>query len=101
MPRVGLRVKPGASRTRVGGTYRRPDGPALVVAVNAPAVEGRATEAALKAVADAFGLRRREVTLISGSTSRDKVVELPDVLPDGTLTAARLRELLMPRAGGR
>ena len=68
--RVPLRVRPGAGRTRVGGSY---DG-ALVVRVSAPAVDGRATEAALAAVAAAFGVRRSAVTLVSGATSRSKVV---------------------------
>jgi hypothetical protein len=69
---VAIRVKPGASRTRVGGAY----GDRLVVAVGARAVDGAATEAALAAVAVAFGLRRRQVWLVSGATSRDKVVGL-------------------------
>lgn len=48
----------------------------LVVAVQAPAVDGRATQAALKAVATAFGLPARDVRLIAGNTSRTKIVEL-------------------------
>lgn len=75
--RVAIRVRPGASRTKVGGAY----GDRLVVAVGARAVDGAATEAALKAVAEAFGLRPRQVTLVTGVTSRDKVVEL-DAPPD-------------------
>lgn len=67
-------MRPGAGRTAVGGSY---DG-ALVVRVAARAVDGRATEAALKAVADALGVRRRELTLVTGATSRTKVVEIPD-----------------------
>jgi uncharacterized protein len=51
---------------------------ALVVRVSAPAVDGRATQAALAAVADAFGVRRDAVTLVTGKTSRTKVVEVPD-----------------------
>ncbi|NHC12266.1 DUF167 family protein [Motilibacter deserti] len=70
--RVALRVRPGASRTAVGGVR----GEALVVAVTAPAVDGRATEAALRALADALGARRRHVRLVAGATSRDKVVEI-------------------------
>jgi len=46
------------------------------VAVAARAVDGKATEAALRAVAAAFGVRRRDVTLVTGATSRDKVVEI-------------------------
>lgn len=73
--RISIRVKPGASRTRVGGRY---GADALVIAVNAPAVEGRATSAALKALAQALGRPARDVTLIAGATSRTKVVEVPD-----------------------
>src|SRR6185369_13269764 len=54
---VAIRVRPGASRTAVGGRYDGPFGPALVVAVQAPAVEGRATEAAVRAVARALGVK--------------------------------------------
>jgi uncharacterized protein len=70
--RVTIRVRPGAGRTQVGGEHAG----ALLVRVTAPAVDGRATEAALAAVAGAFGVRRRAVTLVSGATSRTKVVEV-------------------------
>lgn len=75
--RVTLRVRPGSGRTVVGGEH---DG-ALVVRVAAPAVDGRATEAALTAVAEAFGVRRRAVTLVSGPTSRTKVVDVDGADP--------------------
>ena len=85
--RVSIRVRPGASRAAVGGSY---DG-RLVVAVSARAVDGAATEAALKAVADAFGVRRRHVALVTGTTARDKVVEV-DLPAD--VVATRLATLL-------
>jgi uncharacterized protein YggU (UPF0235/DUF167 family) len=85
--RVHVRVKPGASRPAVGGRY----GDALVVAVSARAVDGKATEAALRAVADAFGLPRRDVTLITGATSRDKILEITGATAD---MARRLEVLL-------
>jgi uncharacterized protein len=71
--RLTIRVRPGAGRTAVGGEH---DG-ALVVRVTVPAVDGRATEAALAAVADALGVRRRDVVLFTGATSRTKVVDVP------------------------
>jgi uncharacterized protein YggU (UPF0235/DUF167 family) len=75
---IAVRVRTGASRTHVGGRHDGPWGPALVIAVNAPAVDGRATDAALRATADALGLRRREVSLRSGPRSRDKVFTVAD-----------------------
>jgi uncharacterized protein len=52
-----------------------------VVRVTARAVDGAATQAALTAVADAFGVRARAVSLISGATSRTKVVEVEGATP--------------------
>lgn len=79
-----MRVRPGSSRTAVGGSY---DG-ALVVRVTARAVEGAATDAVLKAVAEALGVRPYEVTLVGGATNRTKVLEIPDGLEERV--AARL-----------
>ena len=70
--RVTIRVWPGSARPGVGGEH---DG-ALVVRVSARAVDGKATEAALAAVADAFGVRRSAVGLVAGASSRVKIVEV-------------------------
>jgi uncharacterized protein YggU (UPF0235/DUF167 family) len=70
---VAVRVRPGAGRTRVGGRYEGPHGPALIVAVGAPAVDGKATEAVRQALAAALGVRPRAVVLRIGASSRDKV----------------------------
>ncbi|HUN34929.1 MAG TPA: DUF167 domain-containing protein [Trebonia sp.] len=85
--RVTVRVKPGASRTTVGGRH----GDRLVVAVTAKPVDGKATEAALRAVAEAFGVSRSSVTLVTGATSRDKVI---GIAGPGQALASRLDELL-------
>ncbi len=68
-------MKPGAGRAQVAGRY---GDDSLIVAVAAPAVDGRATEAALAALAKALGVPRREVWLVSGATSRSKIVRIPD-----------------------
>lgn len=91
--RLTVRVHPRAKRTAVGGSH---DG-ALVVRVTEPAVDGKATEAALAAVAAALGVRRRDVTLVSGATSRTKVLDVAaaDDATDHALAAA-LAALLDP-----
>lgn len=75
--RVTVRVTPGAASTRVGGQH---DG-ALVVRVNARAVEGKATAAALAAVASAFGVPRSAVALVAGPASRTKILEVAGASP--------------------
>jgi uncharacterized protein len=70
--RITIRVRPGSARPGVGGEH---DG-ALVVRVSARAVDGKATEAALAAVAGSFGVRRSSVRLVSGASSRTKVVDI-------------------------
>jgi len=87
--RLTIRVRPGASRPKVSGEH---DG-ALVVAVSARAVDGRATEAALTALAAALGVRRRDVRLVSGATSRTKVVEIEASGDDEPALAARVSAL--------
>jgi uncharacterized protein YggU (UPF0235/DUF167 family) len=82
--RLAIRVKPGSARAGVGGSHAG----ALVVRVHERAVDGRATEAALRALAGALGVRRAAVRLVSGATSRAKVVEV-----DGDV-ADRVRSLL-------
>ncbi len=88
--RVTIRVHPGAKRPGVGGSH---DG-ALVVRVRERAVDGRATTAAIRALAQALGARASDVRLVTGATSRTKLVEVPDELGD------RYRSLLDAAPGG-
>ena len=87
--RFTVRVRPGASRTQVGGGYGDP--PALIVAVSAPAVDGRANDAVVAAIADALDVRPRAVRIVSGSTSRTKVVAVDVDAPESV--AERLAKL--------
>ena len=75
--RITVRVRPGSARAGVGGQH---DG-ALVVRVHQRAVDGQATDAALSALAAAFGVRRQAVTLVSGATSRTKIVDIEGADP--------------------
>ncbi len=72
--RFAVRVKPGARSTRVGGGWTGRLGPALVVAVSAPAVDGKANEAVCRALADVLGVTRGQVTVVVGARARDKIV---------------------------
>ncbi|MER5702887.1 DUF167 domain-containing protein [Micromonospora sp. NPDC002296] len=89
---VAVRVKPGAARARVGGRHDGPHGPALVIAVNAPPVDGRATEAARRALAEALGVRPAAVSLRAGSASRDKLFLVERPSPELAQALRRLRD---------
>jgi uncharacterized protein YggU (UPF0235/DUF167 family) len=86
--KLEIHVRPNASRTEVGGIH---DGTLVVRVAQAPS-EGRATDAALDAVARALGLPRNAVALVHGATSRRKLLEL-DVAA-GPVIEARIGQLL-------
>jgi len=75
--RIAIRVRPGSARPGVGGEH---DG-ALVVRVSERAVDGKATAAALASVAAAFRVGRGSVTLVTGSRSRVKILDVADADP--------------------
>src|SRR5919205_2486209 len=75
--RLRLRVSPGAGRSGIVGRH----GDAWKVRVTAPPEEGRANEAVLRLLADALSVPRRALTLVSGHTTRDKIVLLDGVGP--------------------
>jgi uncharacterized protein len=75
--RITVRVQPGSSRVSVGGEQAG----ALVVRVTKRAAGGEATDAALAAVAAAFGVARRDVTLVSGARSRSKIIDVAGADP--------------------
>lgn len=88
--RTAVRVRPGARADEVGGRWDGPRGPALLVAVRARAVEGRANAAVVALLAAAFGVRRGDVEIVAGHHGRDKIVELDG---DAPALAARLAAL--------
>jgi uncharacterized protein (TIGR00251 family) len=63
-----VRAQPGARRAGVQGEQAG----ALKIAVTAPPQDGRANEALVEALRQALGLKRSQVELIGGQTSRDK-----------------------------
>ena len=67
---IEIRVRPNSSRNKVGGVVGDP--PRLVVAVQAPAVDGKANEAVIKELAKEFDYRARDFTIVFGELGRDK-----------------------------
>lgn len=74
--RLRVRVAPGARRSVIVGRL----GDAWKVRVSAPPERGRANDEVVALLAEHLDLHRSELRVVSGHTSRDKVIEL-DRLP--------------------
>jgi uncharacterized protein len=70
--RLRLRVVPGAKRSGIIGRH----GNSWKIRVAAPPEAGAANDAVLALLAAALGIRPRDIRLVSGHASRDKIVEL-------------------------
>ena len=83
--RLEVRVRPKAGRNKVSW-----DGVSAVkVYVTAPPEGGKANEAVIALFAKLLGVPRRDVELLRGHKSRDKVLRIEGLEPDAVL--ARLR----------
>ena len=69
--RISCRVQPRASKQGIRGMY----GAAVKISLNTPPVDGKANAALCAFLAGLLGLPKSAVTIRTGHTSRDKVVE--------------------------
>jgi uncharacterized protein (TIGR00251 family) len=67
-----VRVVPRASRNEIVGIH----GDALKIRLTAPPVEGRANEALISFLAKRLGVRKRQVEIVAGATSRRKMIRV-------------------------
>jgi uncharacterized protein len=67
---IAVRVIPRSPRTRVDGMR----GDAFLVRLAAPPVEGAANDALIALLAAQLNLPRRNIRILSGDRSRDKIV---------------------------
>src|ERR1700722_152469 len=65
---LAVRAQPGARRNGVQGEQNG----ALKIAVTAPPEDGRANAALVEVLHDALGVKRSQIELVNGQTSREK-----------------------------
>ena len=70
--RFEVRVQPRASKNEIAGIREG----VVRVRLQAPPVEGAANEALVRFLADELGISSRQVRIVSGFGSRNKVVEV-------------------------
>lgn len=73
--KLSLKVQPGAKKDEWCGEF---DG-GYRVRITAPPVDGKANAHLIKFLAKHFGLKKSQINLISGETSRNKVIEIADI----------------------
>ena len=83
-----VRVVPRAGRTGVAGTR----GDALLVRLAAAPVDGAANDALTACLAGIFDCPRRDISIVSGHTSRDKRIAIAGLTLN--TAAARLQAVL-------
>jgi len=89
--RITVKAQPRAKVTRIAGRMES----AYRLQVAAPPVDGKANEACIAFFADAAGVAKSRVRIISGLTSRIKVIEI-----DGIGQAEMERRLAAGLASG-
>jgi len=82
---LSVRAQPGARRDAIVGEHAG----MLKVAVSAPPDKGRANEAIIEVLAEALGIKRSQIELVTGATSRQKEFLLHGI------TAPKLAEILV------
>jgi uncharacterized protein (TIGR00251 family) len=80
MPSVRLEVyiQPRAAKTELAGMH----GSSIKIRIAAPPVDNAANYALIEFIAERVGIAKRCVRLVSGATSRKKVLEIDDVSAD-------------------
>jgi uncharacterized protein (TIGR00251 family) len=92
--RIAVRVTPRAKRSEIAGLGADAEGRGLLlVRLAAPPVEGAANKALLRFIAEAAGVPRSAVKIVSGEMSRTKMVAITG---DAAAIRARLEALLPP-----
>jgi uncharacterized protein (TIGR00251 family) len=76
--RLNLRVSPGGTRSAVIGRH----GDAWKLRVVAAPERGRANDSVVALLASTLGLRRPDVRIVNGTSSRNKTVELVGLTRD-------------------
>jgi uncharacterized protein YggU (UPF0235/DUF167 family) len=79
--RFAVRLTPRAAGDRVDGVL---DG-VLRARVGAPAVEGAANTALIRLIADDLGVAKRDVRIVAGATSRQKLIVVDGIDADAVL----------------
>ncbi|HER24002.1 MAG TPA: YggU family protein [Candidatus Atribacteria bacterium] len=75
---VKVKIIPGTSRNKIDGVYNN----ALKISITAPPVEGKANKKCIAYLAKYFGVAKSKIEIISGKTSKNKLIKIYDISPE-------------------
>jgi len=70
-----IRVIPRSSRSEIAGIQDD----ALKLKITSPPVEGKANEACIRVLSDLLGVRKSQITIVSGHKSRNKRIAVSGI----------------------
>ncbi len=70
--KIAVRVKTNARKNLVEPTGEG----RLLVSVSVPPIEGKANEKVIELLAEYFGKSKRNITILRGATSKEKLIEV-------------------------
>ena len=73
-----VRVNPRSSKNEITGWQND----TLRIKISAPPVEGAANKACIQFLSGALGVRKSQITLVSGESARDKVFRIAGMTPE-------------------
>lgn len=77
MARISVRITPRSSRAEIAGEREG----TYLLKVTSPPVEGQANDACIRLLADALNVAPSSIRIVSGRTSRSKIVEIDGLDP--------------------
>jgi uncharacterized protein len=72
---LNVHVIPGSARSEIVGLHED----ALRIKIAAPPVEGRANAECIRFLSDTLGIRKNQITITHGRTSRKKTISLDGI----------------------
>jgi hypothetical protein len=77
MQKLSVKVIPKAKKEKIVEENGR-----LKIYVNAPAVDGKANKALIEVLAKHFGVKKRDISILTGEKSRTKIIGIRTVVTD-------------------
>ena len=74
-----VKVVPGSSRTCIAGFL----GGMLKVKLAAPAEKGKANKALIELLSDSFGVKKNQISILTGHTNPVKRIQISGITADG------------------